>query len=485
MSKYYLRVEAVNFHYFLDDTDKIQPMRGGSYLLLESINSLEGLSVNGVTLQKIMAGASIGLFSFELKDDSKTDNIIDAVRQELHNQTDGHATFVVNVLKATGTFKHDIETVTAMNRWQQFQQPTLMLPENPADERCPYDGIRPVEGTINTAEGPKNVSSSVAYRTEEGKKLRKKIYKKILDDDTFNEDFTDDLEELSYNPDKGNLHNKIALIYFDGNKFSKIRGDSCNNEVFLRAFSECVEEYRSTFLNKLLEEAKKGDFKNKGKIQIETLLWGGDELEIVVPAWKGWEVLKLFYESMKNAEYKYNKYNGIPLTHAGGIVFTNHKSPIRQLRNIVRNLTDMTKERLPSVYKTLNHGEHDLTHYLIMESFDTVGTDVRRFVGDYYGDGYYDDFVLTSTMIENITNALTRMKKNNFPHNKVFEIVSVVKTDSSAQATLRIEDILKRALSDVEDEDAVKDAINGVIDGKPHRWLMLADLWDYVGGNYA
>ena len=482
MSKYYLRVEAVNFNYFIFDTDKIQPMRGGSYLLLESINSLAGLSVNGVTLQKIMTGASIGLFSFELDDGGNHNDIVDAVRQELKHKTGGHATFVVNVLRATTNFKKDLETITAMNRWQQFQQPTLMLPENPADERCPYDGIRPVEVTINTAEGTKKVSSSVAYRTEEGKKLRKEIYKKILDDDNFNENFTDDLAELSYNPDKGNLHNKIALIYFDGNKFSKIRGDSCNNEIFLRAFSECVEEYRRTFLKKLLEEAKKpdSDFKNNGKIQIETLLWGGDEFEIVVPAWKSWDVLRLFYESIKNAEY-----DGIPLTHAGGIVFTNHKSPIRQLRNIVRNLTDMTKERLPSDYKKLNHGEHDLTHYLIMESFDTAGTDVRRFVGDYYGDGYYDDFVLTLTMIENITNALTLMKKNNFPHNKVFEIVAVIKTDSSAYVPLRIKDVLDRALSDIEDKDTVEDAIDRVIDDKPHRWLMLADLWDYVGGNYA
>jgi len=479
MSKYYLRVEAVNFNYFIFDTDKIQPMRGGSYLLLESINSLEGLSVNGVTLQKIMTGASIGLFSFE-DDGGNVDSIIDEVRKKLGDATGWHATFVVNALEATDNFKHDIEKITALNRWQQFQQPTLMLPENPADVRCPYDGIRPAEENINTAEGPKNVSSSVAYRTKKGRDLRKKIYKKILDDDNFNENFTDDLGELSYNPDKGNLHNKIALIYFDGNKFSKIRADKCNDEHSLKTFSDCVEENRRAFLKKLLEEAKKPDFKNNGKIQIETLLWGGDEFEIVVPAWKGWDVLRLFYESIKNAEY-----DGIPLTHAGGIIFTNHKSPIRQLKSIVRNLTDMAKERLPSVYKTLNHGEHDLTHYLIMESFDTVGTDVRRFVRDYYGEGCYDDFVLTSTMIENITNAQTLMKKNNFPHNKVFEIVSVVKTDSSAQATLRIKDILKRALSDVENEDDVKTAINSVIDDRPHRWLVLADLWDYVGGNYA
>ena len=55
--------------------------------------------------------------------------IIDGVREKLDNSTGGHATFVVSVLKSTGNgnFEKDNETITAMNRWQQFQQPTLVL----------------------------------------------------------------------------------------------------------------------------------------------------------------------------------------------------------------------------------------------------------------------------------------------------------------------------------------------------------------------
>jgi hypothetical protein len=376
MINYYLRVEAVNFAYFIDDTDKIQPMRGGSYLLLESIDRLAGQTINGITLNKIMTGASIGLFSFERADDGKVNGIVDGVRKELDNSTGSHATFVVSVIKATGSFEQYIEQITAMNRWQQFQQPTLILPLNNANDKCLYDGVRPGEEKISTPEGPKDVSSSVQFRMEDRIKLRQGIYKRILNDRNFNEKFTDDLGELSTNPDKGNLNHKMALIYFDGNKFSKIRAKKCTDEQSLKTFSESVEEFRSCFLHKLIEKAKaEDDFKNNGNLQLEILLWGGDEFEIVVPAWKGWEVIRLFYSHMSNAEF-----NSVQLTHGGGIVFSNHKAPIRQVRNIARSLADMAKAKLPSDFDDLNHNEHDIAHYLVMESFDTVGPDVEWFV---------------------------------------------------------------------------------------------------------
>ena len=71
MDKYYLRVEAVNFTYFIYDTDKIQPMRGGSYLLLGVLIVLSDIQSMELRAYKIMTGASIRLFSFDLTDDEK------------------------------------------------------------------------------------------------------------------------------------------------------------------------------------------------------------------------------------------------------------------------------------------------------------------------------------------------------------------------------------------------------------------------------
>lgn len=473
MDKYYLRVEAVNFNYFIYDTDKIQPMRGGSYLLLEAINDLANRKFNGINLNRVMTGASIGLFSFKLEAGVKHEDIASKVREYLLKETEGHATFVVSVLRSTGNFEQDIETITAMNRWQQFQQPTLVLPEEASREKCFYDGIRP-GFEDNKHEGKKTLSKSVSFRRDRGQELRSKIYSRILCNKLTIE-FTDNLEELSKNTDKGNLNGKMAFIYFDGNKFTKIRKALCKDEKSLKNFSECVESYRKQFLSKLIHKAQaEPDFKNNGAIRIETLLWGGDEFEIIVPAWKGWEVLQLFYESMANAQF-----NGVQLTHAGGIIFSNHKAPIRQIRDMARKLGDMAKDKLPSDFRSLTHNEHDIAHYLIMESFDTVGPDLEHFVKHYYG-ACYGDFVLTPVRVKKINTALTLMKSRGFPHKKVFEIIRVLK--SGTFDPNKINKIFEKSLSEVEKGDDVRSAIKNAIDDNYDRWLMLADLWDFVGG---
>ncbi|MEM2144053.1 MAG: hypothetical protein QW279_01725 [Candidatus Jordarchaeaceae archaeon] len=488
MSKYLLRVEGVNFEYFIYDTDKIQPIRGGSYLLEESIASLVGLNLNGINLEKVMTGASIGLFSFEGQD-SQAKQVEVEVRNFLMKKTDGHATFVVNVLENSGDFQRDYQTITAMNRWQQFQQPTLILPEanSGATEQCSFDGIRP--GVDSTFVPGKTFSKSVAFRIQEGRKLRQDIYRRILDDSAINSDltFTDDLEELSKNESKGTLNNKMAVIYFDGNRFTKIKENLCRSEDDLRKFSSIIENSRKEFLKSLLNNAKRDiDFKvrinGKEHIQLETLMWAGDELEIIVPAWKGWEVVKLFFESTKVLNF-----NGVALTHSGGVVFCNHKAPIQQVRKIVRELARVAKEKLPSNYNSLNHDQHDVFHYLIMESFDTVGPDIKNFVEQYYGRSWYEDFLLNLEQMEKVEKALLLMKSNGFPHNKVFEIIKILKT-FPARLKVEVDKVLDRAFSGVNNSSDIKVAVEAIIGSSAMMtsnfdlWLMLADLWDYVGG---
>ena len=66
----------------------------------------------------------------------------------------------------------------------------------------------------------------------------------------------DDLDDLTDSQNKGNLNHKMAFIYFDGNKFSKIRVDKCDSEEKLTAFSECVEKHKRDFLCKTYSRGK-------------------------------------------------------------------------------------------------------------------------------------------------------------------------------------------------------------------------------------
>ena len=148
---------------------------------------------------------------------------------------------------------------------------------------------------------------------------------------------------------------------------------------------------------------------------------------------------------------------------------------------MARKLADMAKDKLPSDFKSLQHDKHDIAHYLIMESFDTVGPDIQHFVKQYYGDGFYNDFTLTPNKMDNITEALSLMKANGFPHNKIFEIIRIIKSEPSPDQMEKINKIFDKALSEVEDRDKVCGSIKKAMEGNYHRWLMLADLWDYAG----
>ncbi len=60
------------------------------------------------------------------------------------------------------------------------------------------------------------------------------------------------MQQIADNPEFGNLHDKLAVIYFDGNKFSNIVR-ACNTAEELDRFDKKVQEYRKGFLRDLID----------------------------------------------------------------------------------------------------------------------------------------------------------------------------------------------------------------------------------------
>lgn len=493
MSSYLLRAEAVNLGHFVYDTNKIQPTRGGSFLLLDSVQQLDGQTIVGVELKKITTGASIGLYHFTADNGEKPEDVADEVLKVLHGVTGGHATFAVTWVVDTGNFNKDLLLLQAKVRWQQYQQPTLILPKTSplAKEECSFDGVRPAVDEFLK----KSVSASVKHRADKGRTLRQQIYKNILGAETYakvinkiktknigckddRDIVTDDIQELAYHKDMGNLNNKIAFIYLDGNKFTKIRNNLCDKSEELIAFSKEVEDARSKFLAALLTKAEQDKtFKTEDdEIRLETLLWGGDELEIIVPAWKGWEVLNDFFRDMKDVFY-----GKAPLTHAGGIVFCNCKAPIREIRRMAHELAEMTKEAIKDDFGDIdkdnpkaNHENDDAFHFLVLESFDTVGGRVKPFAQNYFGKTIWDNMWLSKAEMNKLYDAIDIMKKDGFPRNKIFDIVRAIKQNQFNQS------IVDNALADNKMSKDIVDSINIFLGGKIERWFVISELWDYV-----
>ena len=139
------------------------------------------------------------------------------------------------------------------------------------------------------------------------------------------------------------------------------------------------EGCRKPFLRALLQKADrdphfktKDAFRNEA-LRIEVLLWGGDEMTLIVPAWKGLETAQLFFEQSKGLSF-----DGAALSHRMAVVFCHHNMPGLQIRQIAEPLLDRTKNAIQT------SSPREACHYLVLASFDILGASVDKFLSTYY-----------------------------------------------------------------------------------------------------
>ncbi|MGH8490906.1 MAG: hypothetical protein ACREXS_19095, partial [Gammaproteobacteria bacterium] len=156
---------------------------------------------------------------------------------------------------------------------------------------CEWDNLRPGDGQIEIRrdqgiERP-HVSRSVEVRHNYGRKQKQEFYRNetrennVVDPLIEQLEFTNELDEIATSTQLDNLENKLAVVYVDGNGFGSIQRDHCKNAGELHSFDEKVQGYRRAFLkNFLLEISNDPDFKVGNQLRLETLLWGGDEINL-------------------------------------------------------------------------------------------------------------------------------------------------------------------------------------------------------------
>ncbi len=394
MVDHYLRIEGVNHAAVMEDTTQLSVIRGGSFLLREAVKYLAEHERFGQCLEPISTGASMGLFKVISGDPaSLRDRIADDLAK--HEQF-RHFTFVVDVERDEGDPTKALAAVTARNRFRQMRQLSAALP--PWNEQafmpCEWDDARPGDANVEVRRDDgvtlAPVSKSVKARHDYGRDQKQAFYKHdtisngVIDPRIAALDYTLDLNEIATGSPYRDLENKLALIYLDGNKFGSIPSESMEHNpettrsAAIRRFDVKLRRYRSRFLRQfLLTIADYPDFRTgDGKLRIETLLWGGDEITLVLPAWKGFWALNWFYECSR----KWN-YHKVPLTHAGGLVFCHYKTPIFRIQKLARYLASEVKDYLErQPVKRQNRFE-----YAVLESIDFPTEPVRRFWERRYG----------------------------------------------------------------------------------------------------
>ncbi|BCL60482.1 hypothetical protein DGMP_11750 [Desulfomarina profundi] len=485
----YLRIEAVNIANFIEDTEQLSVIRGGGLLLLKAIRNLKKTfkeKNQHFTLEEISTGASVGLFKFSADKPEEIRQQVDDILKKDKNLC--YATFVVDIITTDDEkFRNQLEKVIARNHWRQYQQPTLVSPKwNDKNNiwECSLDRLRPATTTIAIKAPEKIVSPPVKIRHDYGRNKKHHFYQNELQR-TLNEGITDkfthDLEKLTANSPSKTLQHKMAVIYTDGNSFGTLQQKFCKTEYTQKKFDDELNKKRATFLSNLLNFARNSDYfsiaiDNEKCLQMETLMWGGDELLLVVPAWQGWQTLALLYQHIETWDFE-----GEPLYHGAGIVFCHHNAPIHRITRLAKELTEEAKSC---------NRRKNLFQYCVLESFDYISQDLHHYRKEQFpGTLNSAPLSLDGTKIAAIQKPFIQLKEL-FPRRKVHSLARAAVQDGRDNSTLLFEKEMERT-RDVVDEKAFSSAENlaklsffnnppETDKCPPSMWIHICELWDYI-----
>lgn len=439
--KFLLRIDGQNLGQTIADTGELSVLRGGGLALLYTPEKLFGrLRALGHEVEEVYCGSSEGVAyltvpegrSAESCEQELSDLVRDFLAGKPHDDDDDltrellpilpYLTFSFALCRSSQDFSADHRALINQNRTNQYRSFTVdLLPpldawqtgqteETGSYERpCPVDRTRPISGQIRKARKPLPVSSSVEARQNHGKLLRQRFYRDELgrDGDLPTWDDHDDIrqsilkgedayrfsahfQEIALHPDVEamrvplKLQGKMAVIYADGNQFGKIKRDLCKQADDYRAFSRHVQHKRRQLLSKVIGlvsgvVVRDPDDSERWVIPMETLLWGGDEFCLVVPAWSALKVLKGIAPMLEDGW----AWRGRALTHAFGLVFCHHKTPIQEVRRLAEGLADSVKNLRDEQGNKIGRTRNFL-QYMVLMGMDPPAGGVECFREAHY-----------------------------------------------------------------------------------------------------
>jgi hypothetical protein len=507
--KWLLRLKGVNMGSFIFDTRDLSTIRGGSLLLLDMARNKaqEFLQAAGATcIETIRLGASIALFAFHPGEGRTAEEVRKAIEEKLEVDDQlKHATFVVDVepLSEDSDFREAVERILARNHWRQYQASTVSLPEppdHPTDPvTCTVDGLRPAWS--NRAGRNGKVSEGTWQRRDFGKDRKQQFYfdQSGLSKEELPCEFANEFEEIAKPIPGAPLGNKMAVFYADGNKFSSVLRELCTDQAKQTAWDEYIRGKRQHWLKAFLQEQLAGQendgwlYRENGKTRyrFETLLWGGDEVMFVMPAWMGWRFAGHFFKAAEQWNLKGELTRGDRwLTHTAALVFCHHHSPIHRIKRLAKEgMAEFAKNLKDEHGGELGRCRNQLV-YQILESFDHLGGNVEAAIDRRVGKCCAaKDLVLTGSedqglagKLQIIGKSVADLQDGEFPRSQLRSLVTrLVNCDTRINASLEC-NIGGFAKGSEAEREKIKKALEGMRGCVSHDgafWFHLEELWDY------
>ncbi|MBK7931772.1 MAG: hypothetical protein IPJ98_31110 [Bryobacterales bacterium] len=468
--RFHLRIDAVNLNSnAVGDCQQLSVLRGGGLLLL---NAVAQIPIQARTwrdfpvLNRISGGSSSLLCWFEADQED-----LPSMRtrlEEFLNSSGGElptniATFTIGFEPVREKKPFSVERTTALSRWAQMKSPSVAFPARGHRGVCEIDLVRPAMVDLGSLHGM--ASESVRSRFRYGRDQKHRFYEENAGATGIR--FTDDIEKLAGDSggQYGNLGDKIALIHMDGNGFGSIQR-KCDAEAKLRDWDEFIQAKRKGALLSILNAIKlRPEWFNQDLLRLETLLWGGDEMVFVVPAWCGWSFLDAWFKCSRNWEFATPEGVSATLTHSASVVFCHHKAPIHRIKQLAISMTEMAKD----AFRDRNHFA-----YMVLESFDHVGRDLEEHMKSLtHAMGVPRDLLLRADSMEMLTNSVARLKRGGFPKSQLVEIVSEIQKGSAYQ------DRVDRLELTTDAQSALGELLDA-FGNSPIAWFHLVELWDYL-----
>ena len=378
-SSFLLRVEALNLGATLFDSDDLSTIRGANtaMLLLPQRILAAASSLLG-QVDEVFAGASqaVGLLTcgedtdqiaIELKLDllARGDIPIGGLEDDLAKVLPFLTIYAVAV-PCEGSSDYATARMQALTRMRvlQMQAPTLepeYVPKDGLNRPCQVDRLRAAVEIDRKGDEKRLVSRAVAVRRELGRTMRSEVYERILGQ-SYKHDFAMSFSDLVDEPEIAqppSLAGKMAVVHLDGNAFTKRREAAiaaADEPAEMEAcFAETVKQAQSKLIRRLFDHfcqrpdmfiLRKHREQDRKRLRFETLVWGGDEAVMVLPAWMVWDILPILADAIDDSSWTFQ---GEKLTQSIGVLICHHRMPISETRRLAESVMETAKSHAKSI----------------------------------------------------------------------------------------------------------------------------------------